>query len=117
MARRPNRPPQTKSVAPAAPPATAPAPPASEIVQWNPETRLGKLLVALAVSVLLSCHALAAVRSLLQENPTVDEVVHMPAGITYWQTGQFKLYHHNPPLVKLLSALPVVLADPVMDGL
>ena len=23
--------------------------------------------------------------SLLQENPTVDEVVHMPAGITYWQ--------------------------------
>jgi hypothetical protein len=45
-----------------------------------------------------------AVRSLLQENPTVDEVIHLPAGVTYWQSGTFKLYHHNPPLVKLLAA-------------
>ncbi len=32
----------------------------------------------------------------------------MPAGVSYWQTGTFKLYHHNPPLVKLVAALPVV---------
>ncbi len=47
---------------------------------------------------------------LVQENPTVDEVVHLPAGITYWQTGSFRLYHHNPPLVKLVAALPVLLS-------
>ncbi len=118
MARRPNPALRPKPVAPAAPPATVP--PLPEFVAsrpWNPTTRLGKLLVALAVSVILSCHALAAVKSLLQENPTVDEVVHLPAGVTYWQTGQFKLYHHNPPLVKLLAALPVVLAKPATEGL
>ena len=33
---------------------------------------------------------------------------HLPAGVTYWQKGTFRLYHHNPPLVKLVAALPVV---------
>ena len=60
---------------------------------------------------LLALHYALAARSLLQENPTVDEVVHLPAGITYWQKGTFRLYHHNPPLVKLVAALPVVMAQ------
>ena len=64
----------------------------------------------LAVAGLLSLHYALAARSLLQENPTVDEVVHLPAGVTYWQKGTFRLYHHNPPLFKLVAALPVVLA-------
>jgi dolichyl-phosphate-mannose--protein O-mannosyl transferase len=67
----------------------------------------------LAVTVLLSLHYALAARSLVQENPTVDEVVHLPAGVTYWQKGTFRLYHHNPPLVKLVAALPVVWASPV----
>jgi 4-amino-4-deoxy-L-arabinose transferase-like glycosyltransferase len=70
---------------------------------------------ALAVVALLLLHYGLAARSLLQENPTVDEVVHLPAGVTYWQKGTFRLYHHNPPLVKLVAALPVVLAGPVTD--
>jgi hypothetical protein len=61
---------------------------------------------------LLSLHYALAVSSLLQENPTVDEVVHLPAGVTYWQKRTFRLYHHNPPLVKLVAALPVVWANP-----
>ena len=52
-----------------------------------------------------------AERSLMQENPTVDEVVHLPAGITYWQKHTFRLYHHNPPLIKMIAALPVVWAQ------
>jgi len=63
----------------------------------------------LAVIGLLTLHFGLAARSLLAENPTVDEVVHLPAGVTYWQKGTFILYHHNPPLVKLVAALPVVL--------
>ena len=58
-------------------------------------------------------HGALAVSSLLQENPTVDEVAHLPAGVSYWETGTFKLYHHNPPLVKLVAALPVVLSTHV----
>jgi hypothetical protein len=64
---------------------------------------------------LLTAHYALAARSLLDENPTVDEVVHLPAGITYWQKGTFRLYHHNPPLFKLWAALPVVLAGPVTE--
>ena len=62
---------------------------------------------------LLALHVAMAERSLIQENPTVDEVVHLPAGITYWQKHTFRLYHHNPPLIKMIAALPVVWAQPV----
>ena len=66
------------------------------------------------VGLLLLHYALAA-QSLLQENPTIDEVVHLPAGVTYWQKGTFRLYRHNPPLVKLVAALPVVWAGVVTE--
>ena len=68
--------------------------------------------MALAVVAMLAIHAGLAVHSLRQENATIDEVAHMPAGVSYWQTGTFRLYHHNPPLVKLAASLPVVLSGP-----
>jgi hypothetical protein len=71
----------------------------------------------LAAAVMLSLHIVAASVSLLRENPTVDEVVHIPAGVTYWQKGTFRLYHHNPPLVKLIAAAPVVLSSPNVSEL
>ncbi len=70
-----------------------------------------------AVAGLLILHYAMAARSLLLENPTVDEVVHLPAGITYWQKGTFRLYHHNPPLFKLVAALPVLMAGPTTEPL
>ena len=70
-------------------------------------------LIWAGVAALLALHYALAASSLLLENPTVDEIAHLPAGITYWQTGTFKLYHHNPPLTKLAAALPVILAGPV----
>ncbi len=71
--------------------------------------RLSWVRVALAVAGLLAVHLALAERSLVLENPTVDEVVHLPAGVTYWQKGTFRLYHHNPPLVRMVAALPVIL--------
>jgi len=76
-----------------------------------------RLVTSLAVIGLLTAHYALAARSLVEENPTVDEVVHLPAGVTYWQQGTFRLYHHNPPLFKLVAALPVVLARPVTEPL
>ena len=75
------------------------------------------LATIVMVGALLTLHYALAAMSLLQENPTVDEVVHMPAGITYWQKGTFRLYHQNPPLVKLVAALPVLWANPIMQPL
>ncbi len=67
---------------------------------------------ALLAILMLAAHYAAAFDSLRRENPTVDEVLHMPAGVTYWQRGTFRLYPHNPPLSKLVAALPVVLMGP-----
>jgi 4-amino-4-deoxy-L-arabinose transferase-like glycosyltransferase len=69
------------------------------------------------VLALLLLHLALAARSLILENPTVDEVLHLPAGVSYWQKGTFRLYHHNPPLVKLVAALPVVCAKPNVEPL
>ena len=40
-------------------------------------------------------------------SPTVDEVAHLPAGLSNWQLGRFELYAVNPPLVKMVAAAPV----------
>jgi len=80
-------------------------------------SRRPRITTALAVIGLLTLHFGLAARSLIQENPTVDEVLHLPAGVSYWQKGTFRLYHHNPPLVKLVAALPVVWAKPNVEPL
>ena len=70
-------------------------------------SRLTRPMEIVLVVAILAAHYAVAAASLLRENPTIDEVNHLPAGITYWQTGSFKLYHHNPPLAKLWAAWPV----------
>jgi hypothetical protein len=43
--------------------------------------------------------------------PTFDEGVHLAAGYAYWTTGDFKLNAEDPPLMKLLWTLPLILGD------
>jgi hypothetical protein len=81
----------------------------------SPQRRWRSIWTVLGVLALLALHLALAESSLIQENPTVDEVAHLPAGVTYWQKGTFRLYHHNPPLIKLIAAIPVVWARPVME--
>lgn len=66
-------------------------------------------------ALLLVVHAAFAIDALRRTTPTVDEVAHLPAGISYWQTGAFGLYHENPPLAKLLAAPPALAAGAVTD--
>jgi len=42
-------------------------------------------------------------------SPNPDEFAHLVAGVSYWQTGDPSLYNVNPPLVRLVGALPCVL--------
>ncbi len=71
--------------------------------------------VRLFLAVLVLLHAALLLHTAWRKTATVDEVAHLPAGITYWQTGTFAVYHHNPPLVKLLAALPVLAAGGTVD--
>src|SRR5690606_28044782 len=44
------------------------------------------------------------------ETPTIDEFAHVPSGCVYWKYGRFDLYAKNPPLWKMVMALPVLAA-------
>lgn len=41
-------------------------------------------------------------------SPTFDEPSHLAAGLYVWRTGQCDLYAVNPPLVKVVAAIPVL---------
>jgi len=62
------------------------------------------------VIVLLSLHTGLLVQGARQSSVTVDEAAHFAAGMYNWQTGDFSLYRVNPPLVRMLGALPAVIA-------
>jgi len=50
--------------------------------------------------------------SLVSDSPTVDEIGHLAAGVVSWQRQEFELYSVNPPLVRMIAAMPVILAGP-----
>ncbi|MDB4278684.1 glycosyltransferase family 39 protein [Deltaproteobacteria bacterium] len=56
---------------------------------------------------------------MVQKSVTVDEMVYITAGYQHLVTGEFDYNRTNPPLAKLVSALPLVLLDlelPDADG-
>lgn len=48
------------------------------------------------------------VSTALQESQTIDEGVHLSAGLSYWRTGDFRLNPEHPPLVKMFAAVPLL---------
>jgi 4-amino-4-deoxy-L-arabinose transferase-like glycosyltransferase len=67
---------------------------------------------------MISCvclHLALLLAGLLVHSPPVDEVAHLVSGVCHVVDGEFDLYAVNPPLVRTLAALPVVIQDPVVD--
>ncbi len=48
-------------------------------------------------------------------SPNIDELAHLPSGISHWEYGRFDLYRVNPPLVRMVAAVPVMLAGAERD--
>lgn len=69
----------------------------------------------LLVLLLLLIHASLLAWGAAHHSPTIDEVRHLPAGLSHWQLGRFDAYRVNPPLVRMVAALPVLLAKPTVD--
>ena len=44
----------------------------------------------------------------LLKSPTFDEPGHIAAGVSYYRTGQVRVNPQHPPLLKLLSAIPLI---------
>jgi hypothetical protein len=76
-----------------------------------PTTR-GSLRV---VAVVLGLHSALLAWGAWQHSPAYDEVAYLPAGISHWHFNRFDLCRVNPPLVRLLAVLPVLVAHPQTD--
>ena len=77
-------------------------------------SRTSRRTVALLIG-MLALHSGLVAWNDVWNSPVIDEVGHLTAGIRIWQTGQFDLYRVNPPLVKMVAALPAVLGHPNYD--
>ncbi len=69
---------------------------------------------------LIVLQAVLLLASASVHNPIDDELAHLPCGIMHWKTGDRTLYHVNPPLVRMVAAVPVMalypnLAVPTFD--
>lgn len=56
-------------------------------------------------------HSLLLGYSAWVHSPTRDEPGHLVAGLVNWKFGRFDIYAVNPPLVRLVAALPVLAID------
>ncbi len=65
-------------------------------------------VVRLVLVALLSIHTVLLGYSAYVHSPTLNEPGHLVAGLSYWKFGRFDVYSVNPPLVKLVAALPVM---------
>jgi 4-amino-4-deoxy-L-arabinose transferase-like glycosyltransferase len=77
----------------------------------SPEFQAGmqRLAVPLALLLLLVSFGLG-LGSALEKSATRDEGVHLARGAAILKTGDFRLSIHHPPLMNLLSALPLILS-------
>ena len=71
--------------------------------------------MSLIAGALLAMHAAILLSAAPQQAPTIDEIWHLPAGISYWQRGEFWCYHHNPPVMRWLYSWPAIVAGAEVD--
>lgn len=64
---------------------------------------------------LLLAMGAAMVAASWNESPTDDEVVHLPAGISYWRRRDLRINLEHPPLLKLVGGLGALTARPRLD--
>ncbi|MCE9562504.1 MAG: phospholipid carrier-dependent glycosyltransferase [Planctomycetes bacterium] len=73
--------------------------------------RASVTFAVLASAVLVGWFWWRGIAFIAANGPTFDEGVHLAAGYSYWATGSFALNAEDPPLLKLLWSLPLVLSN------
>ncbi len=69
-----------------------------------------KALVVPTVVMLLAIHAGMLAWAATKHSPTMLEPAFLVAGISHWKFGTFELFRVNPPLTRMVAALPVMAA-------
>jgi hypothetical protein len=64
------------------------------------------------IAALLTIMGALEIASMLQENNTADEAIHLMAGYSYLRERAFGINAEHPPLAKVLCALPALFLNP-----
>ena len=64
---------------------------------------------------MLFAHVGLLVHGIFYHFPNVDEIAHLPAGVSHWAFVRFDLYKVSPPLVQVVSGLPRYLLGETYD--
>ena len=68
-----------------------------------------------SIVLLLVIHSGLLAYSAYVHSPTLNEPGHLVAGLSHWKFGRFELYRVNPPLVRMVAALPVMAVGYIED--
>ncbi len=71
-------------------------------------SKISRYSVWCAVAMVVIHAGIASWESFIQ-SPNANEVAHLISGISHWELGRFELYRGNPPLVRMVAALPAVI--------
>lgn len=67
-------------------------------------------LEAFLVALLLAASGFFLAYSATRHSPTQLEPAFLASGVSHWELGRFDLYRVNPPLPRMIAAIPVVVA-------
>ncbi len=74
------------------------------------ETRFSTSSAEVAtVGLFLGIHVGLVAYLAVHQSPNIDETAHLAAGVALWQYGSHDLYCVNPPLMRAVAAVPVML--------
>jgi hypothetical protein len=59
------------------------------------------------VAALIAVQTVLLVYSAYIHSPTLNEPAHLVAGLSNWKFGRFEVYKVNPPLVRMVAAIPI----------
>src|SRR3990172_11314011 len=71
--------------------------------------QIGSIVTILAIHIMLVAYGAWA------HSPTFDETAYLPAGLSHWHFSRFDLCAVNPPLVRSVAALPMLVFPPATD--
>lgn len=72
------------------------------------QSRIFRLPVPASVAALLAVHCTLLAYAATRHSPTLDEPGHLVGGLSHWRFGRFEVFRVNPPLVRMVAALPVM---------
>jgi 4-amino-4-deoxy-L-arabinose transferase-like glycosyltransferase len=63
------------------------------------------------VIIFVGAHVALVVDGSQRNSPVVDEIGHIPAGLSHWELGTYTAYSVNPPLARMVAALPLLFSQ------